>query len=172
VTAPAIALIAAVARNGVIGGGNRLLWKLPSDLARFRALTLGKPVVMGRKSFESIGRPLPGREMVIVTHNPGFSALGVRTAAGVDEAMALAGEIARDIGADEITVAGGGEIYRQTIARADRLFITEVALAPAGDVSFPAIDPARWREAKRERGARTDRDEADFVYVDYIDAGR
>jgi dihydrofolate reductase len=167
VTAIPIALVAAVARNGVIGAGNRLIWKLSTDLKRFRALTWGKPLVMGRKSFESIGRPLPGRETIVVTRDPGLAPDGVRIAHDVDAALSLAEEVAREMNAGEIIVAGGGEIYRQTIDRVDRLFITEVDLAPEGDVYFPAIDPARWREASRERGVRGDRDEADFMFVGY-----
>jgi dihydrofolate reductase len=163
-----VVLIAAVARNGVIGADNRLVWKLSSDLKRFRALTWGKPLVMGRKSFESIGRPLPGRETIVVTRDAAFAREGVRITHDVDAALSLAKEIAGQMGADEIIIAGGGEIYRQTIDRADRLFITEVDLAPSGDVYFPAIDPAHWRETKRERGIRTERDEADFIYVDYF----
>jgi dihydrofolate reductase len=167
VTAIPIALVAAVARNGVIGAGNRLIWKLSTDLKRFRALTWGKPLVMGRKSFESIGRPLPGRETIVVTRDPGLAPDGVRIAHDVDAALSLAEEVAREMNAGEIIVAGGGEIYRQTIDRVDRLFITEVDLAPEGDVYFPAIDPAHWREASRERGLRGDRDETDFAFVDY-----
>jgi dihydrofolate reductase len=167
VTAIPIALVAAVARNGVIGAGNRLIWKLSTDLKRFRALTWGKPLVMGRKSFESIGRPLPGRETIVVTRDPGLAPDGVRIAHDVDAALSLAEEVAREMNAGEIIVAGGGEIYRQTIDRVDRLFITEVDLAPEGDVYFPAIDPARRREASRERGVRGDRDEADFMFVGY-----
>jgi dihydrofolate reductase len=167
VTAIPIALVAAVARNGVIGAGNRLIWKLSTDLKRFRALTWGKPLVMGRKSFESIGRPLPGRETIVVTRDPGLAPDGVRVAHDVDAALSLAEEVAREMNAGEIIVAGGGEIYRQTIDRVDRLFITEVDLAPEGDVYFPAIDPAHWREASRERGLRGDRDETDFTFVDY-----
>jgi dihydrofolate reductase len=163
-----VALVAAVARNGVIGADNRLVWRLSTDLKRFRALTWGKPLVMGRKNFESIGRPLPGRETIVVTRNAGFAPPGVRVACDIDAALSLADEIAGKMGADEIAVAGGGEIYRQTIDRADRLFLTEVDLAPEGDAYFPAVDPALWREIKRERGVRTDRDEADFTYVDYV----
>jgi dihydrofolate reductase len=165
---PAIALIAAMARNHVIGGDNRLIWKLSSDLKRLRALTWGKPLIMGRKTFDSIGKPLPGRETIVVTRDPAFAPAGVRVAHDVDAALALAGEIAGEMKADEIMVAGGGEIYRQTIERADRLYLTEVDLTPEGDAYFPAIDPAYWREASRERGVRTDRDDAEFVYIDYV----
>jgi dihydrofolate reductase len=168
VNGPRIALVAAVARNGVIGADDKLIWKLSTDMKRFRALTWGKPLVMGRKTYQSIGRPLPGRETVVVTRDSGFAGPGAHVAGDVDAALSRAAEIARAMGADEIIVAGGGEIYAQTIDRADRLFITEVDLAPAGDAVFPAIDPARWREVARERGARTDRDEAEFAFVDYV----
>ena len=171
-TALPIALVAAVARNGVIGAHNRLAWKLPTDLKRFRALTLGKPLVMGRKSFNSIGRPLPGRETVIVTRNPDFRAPGAQVAGTLDAALALAAQIAQAMGAEAIIVAGGGEIYAQTIGRADRLFVTEVDLAPDGDATFPLIDPALWREIGRERGVRTARDEAGFAFVDYARRAR
>ena len=165
---PAIALVAAVARNRVIGGDNRMIWKLSSDQKRFRALTWGKPLIMGRKTFESIGKPLPGRETIVVTHAPGYAPAGVRVAHDVDAALALAEKIAGEMKASEVMVLGGGEIYRQTIERADRLYLTEVDLAPEGDAHFPAIDPAYWREMSRERGVRTDRDEAEFTYIDYV----
>jgi dihydrofolate reductase len=167
-TRPAIALIVAMARNRVIGVDNRLIWKLPSDQKRFRALTGGKPLIMGRKTFDSIGKPLPGRETIVVTRDPVFASTGVRVAHDVDVALTLAGEIAGEMNAGEIMVAGGGEIYSQTIDRADRLYLTEVDLAPEGDAYFPAVDPAYWREASRERGVRTDRDDAEFSYIDYV----
>ena len=160
-------LVAAVARNGVIGGHNRLPWRLSSDLRRFKALTMGKPLVMGRKTFQSIGRPLPGRETIVLTRDRDFSAPGVRVAHDLESALALARDRAAAMGADAIVIAGGGELYAETIGRADRLAITEVALEPEGDVRFPAIDPRQWREAKREPGIRGPKDEADFSFVDY-----
>jgi dihydrofolate reductase len=162
-----LVLVAAVARNGVIGADNRLLWRLSSDLKRFKALTLGKPLVMGRKTFQSIGRPLPGRETIVVTRDKNFAAEGLRVAPDLDAALILADARARAMGADAVVVAGGAEIYAQTIRRADRLAITEVALAPPGDAAFPPIDPARWREVRREPGVRGPKDEADFVFVEY-----
>jgi dihydrofolate reductase len=163
-----IVLVAAVARNGVIGADNRLIWKLSSDLKRFRALTWGKPLVMGRKTFEAIGRPLPGRETVVVTRGVRFASAGVHVAHEIEAALRLAEEIGGRMKADEIIVAGGGEIYRQTIDRADRLFLTEVALEPAGDAFFPQLDSMLWREVRRESGERTERDEAGFAFVDYV----
>ncbi len=162
-----LVLVAAIARNRVIGDGVRLLWRLSSDLQRFKALTLGKPLVMGRKTFQSIGRPLPGRETIVVTRDQNFAAEGVHVAHGLDAALALAEGRAHGMGADAVIVAGGAEIYAQTIGRADRLAVTEVALAPPGDALFPPIDPARWREVARIPGLRGPNDEADFVFVDY-----
>lgn len=156
---PLVSLIAAVARNGIIGGGNQLLWRLSSDLKRFKALTMGKPLIVGRKTFDSIGMALPGRRMIVVTRDAGWRHAGVETAASVEAALALAA------GAQEIMIGGGGEIYAQTIGRADRLYITEVDLAPEGDARFPAIDPAAWREVARETGVRGPKDEAGFAFV-------
>ena len=162
-----LVIVAAVALNGVIGGDNRLLWRLPGDLKRFKALTLGKPLVMGRKTFQAIGRPLPGRETIVVTRDPGFRADGVLVAHGLEAALALAEARAEAMGADAVAIAGGGELYAQTIPRADRLAVTEVALAPEGDARFPPIDPTVWREALREPGLRGPKDEAEYCFVDY-----
>jgi dihydrofolate reductase len=171
VSAPAgvrpVALVAAVARNRVIGAHNGLVWRLSSDLKHFRAITWGKPLIMGRKTFDSIGKPLPGRETIVITRAD-FAPPGVRVVHDVDAALALADIVAAEMNAEEIIVAGGGEIYAQTIDGADRLHITEVDLAPAGDVRFPAIDPEVWREARREPGARAERDEAEFTFIDYV----
>ena len=160
-----LSLIAAVARNGVIGGGNKLLWRLPTDMKRFRALTIGKPLIMGRKTYESIGKPLSGRETIIVTRDRSFAVEGAHVVGDLDAALALAMRLAGPD--DEVISAGGAEIYSQTIGRADRLFITEVDLAPGGDATFPRIDPAVWREARRNKPERGERDEADFAFVEY-----
>jgi len=165
--APPLILIAAVARNRVIGGNNRLLWRLSSDLKRFKAATMGKPLVMGRKTFQSIGRLLPGREIIVVSRDKAFAPAGALVAESLEEALSLAAKRAAAMGADAIVIAGGAEIYAQTIARAERLIITEVALEPAGDARFPPIDPAVWREVRRERGERGPRDAADFTFVEY-----
>jgi dihydrofolate reductase len=156
-----VSLIAAVARNGAIGAGNAMPWRLSSDLKRLKALTIGKPLIMGRKTFQSIGVPLPGRETIVVTRDRTWSHAGVQVAHDIDAALAVAR------GAPEIMVAGGGEIYAQTIGIADRLYITEVDLDPPCDARFPPIDAAQWREVKREKGVRGPRDAADFVFVDY-----
>ncbi len=163
-----VVLIAAVGRNGAIGLQNRLPWRLPSDLKRFRTLTMGKPVVMGRKTFGSLGRPLPGRHLVVVSRDP-FLHLpdGIDHAATIADALARAQALAALHDAEEIMVAGGAEIYRATIDAADRLLITEVDLAPEADSTFPTIHPAEWREVERAPPLRNAGDEAEFAYVDY-----
>jgi dihydrofolate reductase len=135
-------------------------------LKRFKALTWGKPLVMGRKTFESIGRALPGRETIVVTRDPTFAPSGVWVAHNLDAALDLAA-----VGADEIIIGGGAEIYAQTIARAHRLFITEVALEAEGEARFPPIEPHEWCETGREAGERGSRDDADFAFVTYERCG-
>lgn len=136
-------IIVAVSRNGVIGRDGDMPWRLSTDLKRFKALSMGKPLVMGRKTFESVGsKPLPGRPHVIVSSSAAINMPGVETAPTVDEALARAKVLARESGADAICIAGGGEIYRQTIALADQLHVTHVETDLEGDTHFPDIDPA------------------------------
>ena len=156
-----VSLIAAVGRNRALGANGGMPWRLSSDLKRFRALTMGKPLAMGRKTFESIGRPLPGRDIIVVTRDPRWTHEGARVAGGLDEALALAGDAA------EVMIGGGGEIYRLVWARADRLYLTLVDAAPDADVLFPIVAAGQWRETRREAGVRGPNDEADFVYVEY-----
>ena len=132
-----IVLIAAVADNNVIGDDNRLIWRLKSDLRHFRELTLGRPVLMGRRTFLSIGKPLPGREIIVLTRDPDFSADGVRIAHSLDDALELGQRLAAASGADSVVVAGGAEIYRQALPLADRLELTQVHAKPSGDALFP-----------------------------------
>jgi dihydrofolate reductase len=160
-------LVAAVARNGIIGANGGLPWRLSSDLKRFKALTWGKPLVMGRKTFDSIGRALPGRETIVVTRDPTFAPSGVLVVHNLDAALDLAAERADAVGADDIIICGGAEIYAQTIARAHHLFVTEVALDAEGEARFPPINPHEWRETSREIGDRGPRDDADFAFVSY-----
>jgi dihydrofolate reductase len=162
-----LVLVAAVARNGIIGSNGGLPWRLSSDLKRYKALTWGKPIVMGRKTFDSIGRALPGRETIVVTRDPAFASPGVFVAHDVEAGLALAHDRATVMGADAIIIAGGAEIYAQTIERANRLVITEVSLDAEGEARFPPIDPKQWREVRRETGERGPRDDADFAFVDY-----
>jgi dihydrofolate reductase len=162
-----LVLVAAVARNGIIGANGGLPWRLSSDLKRFKTLTWGKPLVMGRKTFESIGRALPGRETIVVTRDPAFAPPGVLVAHDLDRGLDLAADRASAMGAGEIIIGGGGELYAQTIERANRLFITEVGLDAEGEVRFPLINPHEWRETGRETGERGPRDDADFAFVTY-----
>lgn len=146
-----IALIVAVARNGVIGRDNQMPWRLPGELQYFKATTLGKPIVMGRKTFQSLGRPLPGRTNIVITRDKSFSAPdGVVVVDTVDAALAAADAIAQRDGVDEIMVIGGAEIYRQTLPLADVLYVTEVQADVEGDAFFPAVDVAQWQPVKRE----------------------
>lgn len=164
---PSIVVVAAVARNRVIGSAGDLPWRLPADMRRFKAITLGKPMVMGRKTFDSIGRPLPGRRTIVVTRDPAWAAEGVETAPSLEAALALAGTG----DPEEIVIAGGGEIYAQALPLADRMRLTWVEAEPEGDAMFPAFDAADWQETARERHPAEDGRPA-FDFVDYVRAGR
>lgn len=138
VPAPRLTLIAAIGENGVIGVEGRLPWRLPADLQHFKALTLGKPVLMGRRTWDSLGRPLPGRRNLVVTRQVGYAAAGAEVFASVQDALAACAAVA------EVMVIGGGEIYRQLLPQADVLELTEVQATVAGDAFFPPFDPAEW----------------------------
>jgi len=139
-----IAMIAAVAENGVIGSDQTIPWRIPSDQQFFKRTTLGKPMIMGRKQFETVGRPLPGRTNIVVTRQQGYQPEGTLVFASIEAALAAASDIAAADGVDEIMIIGGGELYAQLIGLADRLYISHVDLHPEGDVRFPAIDPEDW----------------------------
>ena len=160
-----IVLVVARADNGVIGAGGTLPWRLPSDLKRFRALTMGKPIVMGRKTFESIGKPLPGRDNIVVTRNPGFRADGIILVLSVDQALRVARDLALGRGVDEAAVIGGADIYAQALPLADAIALTEVHATPEGDTVFPALNTEEWRETSRERHAAGPDDSADCSFV-------
>lgn len=162
---PRIVLVAAVAKNGVIGRDNQLIWRLKSDMKHFRALTMGKPMIMGRKTFDSIGKPLPGRRTIILTRDAAFRVEGAEVAHSLDAARALAAKAAAEMGVDEIMVVGGAEIYAAFLPEASRLEITEVMLEPEGDAFFPAISPTDWAETRREAHQRSADDEAEFVFL-------
>lgn len=138
------ALIVARANNGVIGRNNQLPWHLPADLRYFKQITLGKPVIMGRNTFESIGRPLPGRTNVVLTATPGWQAPGVRVVADLEKALTLARAQAALDGVDEVMVIGGARVYGQAMAWVDRLYVTEVDVTPEGDAHFDAPDPVQF----------------------------
>ena len=162
-----VSLIAAVAQNGVIGRDNDMPWKLSSDLKRFKALTMGKPIVMGRKTFQSIGKALPGRLNVVITRDPDFKAEGATVVSSLDEAVQVAGDQAGADGETEIMVIGGGEIYAQAMPMATTLYITEVQAEPIGDARFPGIHDTVWQEISRERVERDPRDSAATIMVVY-----
>ena len=153
----AVSLIAAVAANGVIGNGNRLPWRLPADLRRFRGITLGHWLVMGRKTWEGIGRPLPGRQTVVLSRQDGYVAAGARVAGSLRAALALAGET-------QVFIAGGAEVYREALALGlgERLWLTRIHANFAGDAHLPAIDPRQWSLAACERHEANG--EAPFAY--------
>jgi dihydrofolate reductase len=165
-----IVLVAAIAENGVIGRGNALPWRLKSDMAHFREVTMGKPVVMGRKTYLSVGRPLKGRTAIVVSRDPSFAAPGVAVAPSLDAALTAARGDALRRGADAIVIAGGAEIYAQIMERATRLAITQVHMRADGDAHFPPIDAAQWQEIARSEHAAAADDEAAFAIVDYVRA--
>lgn len=154
-----ISIIVAVAENGVIGGDNRLPWHLPDDLKRFKALSLGKPIVMGRRTFESIGRPLPGRTNIVVSRQAGLAIAGVVVAASLDAAIAAAGPV------PEVVVIGGAEIFRLALPRTDTIHLTRVHARVPGDVHFPGLDSATWREAAVEHHPADERHQYAFSFV-------
>jgi dihydrofolate reductase len=162
-----VVLIVAVADNGVIGHGNAIPWRLKSDQQRFKAMTMGKPVVMGRKTFASLRKPLPGRTNIVVTRDANFQAPGavVTTSFAGARAVALGDALRRSAG--EIAVIGGAEIYAQWMDVADRLEITEVHLRPEGDTVLPPVDPGFWQETARTRHHAASDDSADYSYVTY-----
>jgi dihydrofolate reductase len=148
-----LSIIAALTDDGVIGFENRLPWHLPEDLKRFKKLTLGHPVIMGRRTFDSLGKPLPGRTNIVLTRNRAFRGDGILTAAGLEEAIATARTPRAECDPAEIFVIGGAEIFRQAIPRADRLYLTLIHRPFAGDVHFPEADLARgYREVERFDG--------------------
>jgi dihydrofolate reductase len=162
-----IVLMVAVADNGVIGAGGTIPWRLRSDQQRLKTMTMGKPIVMGRKTFISLRRPLPGRTNIVVTRDPDFRAAGavVTTSFAGARAVALGDALRR--GATEIAVIGGAEIYAQWMDIADRLEITEVHARPEGDTRFAAIDASDWEEVARARNSASSDDSTDFSYVTY-----
>jgi dihydrofolate reductase len=166
-----ILLVAAVSENGVIGRGNTLPWRLKSDMQHFRALTMGKPVVIGRKTYLSIGKPLAGRTTIVVSRDRAFAAPGILVAPSLDAAFAAARGDALRRAADSIVVAGGADIYAQALPQATRLAITYVHKRVEGDARFPAIDPKIWQQTARDEHAPQAEDEAPFAFVNYERAG-
>ena len=155
-------MIAGVAENGVIGSDQTIPWRVPSDMAYFKAMTMGKPIVMGRKQFETVGKPLPGRVNIVITRQQGYQAEGVLVFHNVDAALAKAREIAVADGVDEIMIIGGGELYAQLMPQAGRLYVSHIDLAPEGDVRFPVIDPAIWAIVDLPEVTPSIKDEASY----------
>ena len=149
VARPTISFVVARADNGVIGRDNALPWHLPADLKHFKRLTVGKPVVMGRKTFESIGKPLPGRHKIVLTRDAKWHAEGVTMVANLAEAIAAAG-LDPQTRADEVMIIGGAGVYAEALPVATRVYLTEIHAAPDGDTRLPGFDPVRWREAARQ----------------------
>ena len=162
-----LVLIAAVSENGVIGRYNALPWRLKSDLRRFRALTIGKPVVMGRKTFAALGRPLAGRTNIVVSRDPTFAADGVIAAGTLAAALDAARGDALRRSTGEIAVIGGAELYAQALPMADRLEITRVHAEVQGDATFPPLDATLWHEVARTTQARGPEDDADMTFITY-----
>lgn len=151
-----ISMIVAMGENHVIGRDGGLPWHIPGDLKFFKQTTMGKPIIMGRKTWESIGRPLPGRPHVVITRDRNYNATGVHAVHNLDHAISVAKGMAVALEGEEIMIVGGAEIYRLAMAKANRLYITEVALSPHGDVFFPDFDVDQWREISRTAHLSTD----------------
>lgn len=163
-----ICFVVAVAENGVIGRDGRLPWRMPTDLKRFRALTLGKPVIMGRNTYDSIGKPLSGRDNIVLTRQTDFAPPGVHVVATVAEAIALGQRLAAKRRADEVMVIGGEDVFRAALPLADRIYLTLVRGTAEGDTYFALPDPSIWIETTREPMPRGPSDQfpADFIVLD------
>ena len=165
---PRVVLVVAVAENGVIGRGGELPWRLPSDLKRFRQLTLGKPMIMGRKTYRSIGRPLDGRDSIVLSARREGYPVDVHIAASIKEALALAARLAGARGVEEVAVIGGAEVFAAALPFAERIYLTLVHANPAGDRRISPFFPDTWREVAREAMRRRSDDEfaADFLVLE------
>ncbi len=159
-----ISLVVACGRNNVIGSGGGIPWHVPADLKQFKSLTMGKPIIMGRKTYQSIGRPLPGRTNIVITRDPEFAAEGIQISDSLDAALEQAGALG-----DEIMIIGGGEIYEAALPMAKRIYMTRIELEPEGDVFFPTIDGADWQTTVlEEHAASGDVPAFSFLQLDRI----
>lgn len=163
-----IVLVAAIGENNVIGRDGALPWRLKSDLKHFRMVTLNRPVIMGRKTFESIGKPLKDRTNIVLTSDLGLIAHGAVLATSMDAALAYARDDAKKRGVDEIMIIGGSDVFAAMMPRADRLEITHVHASPEGNAFFPPIDPTMWQEVKREKHAAGPDDDSSFTVATYL----
>lgn len=155
----------AMAQNRVIGRDNALPWHLPKDLQYFKAITLGKPIIMGRKTFDSIGRPLPGRPNIVITRNVDWQQDGVYVVHTVDEALALGESLAKEQGADELMVIGGSQIYTELLDRAERLYMTQVHAEVEGDDYFPEFAMSDWRQISQEHHSADESNPYDYSFL-------
>ena len=163
-----LCLIVAVSRNGVIGRDNQLPWHLPEDLKFFKTVTMGKPILMGRKTFESIGRPLPGRTNIVITRDPDWHSLGVEVAGSLEAALQLGEKACSAVGEEEVMVIGGEQIYRMTLPAADRLYLTQVDADVEGDAYFPEVDFGQWQQISEQLPELTDTHPYRFLQLDRI----
>lgn len=166
-----IAMIVAMAENRVIGRNNQLPWYLPGDLKYFKMTTMGKPLIMGRKTYESIGKPLPGRANIVVTGNRNYAAEGVRVVHSVDEAIQLASSIAIVDGAKEVMVIGGAELYKELLPRTQRLYLTKIHASVDGDACFPSLNWGLWQELNREDFVAEGPNPYDYSFIVYQRSG-
>lgn len=162
-----LSIIVAQSQNRVIGRGNKLPWYLPEDLKYFKRITQGKPIVMGRKTYESIGRPLPGRTNIVISRNPDYTQPGTRVVGSLEAALELAEQQALVDGSEELLVIGGAEIYAQALVLADRLYITQVHAEIEGDAFFPEIDPQDWETVLRQDFSAEGPNPYDYSFLVY-----
>jgi dihydrofolate reductase len=162
-----VALIAAIAENGVIGREGRMPWRIPSELQHFRGATMGKPMIMGRKTFAAFKKPLDGRDTIVLTHNRDYAPKGAIAVESVEQALKVAGDCAIARGVPEIMVIGGAEIYASMLPHASRLYLTRVHAEPEGDVRFPELDLSAWRPVENTYHPRSDSDEHDYTVIVY-----
>lgn len=158
---PLISLIAAMANNRVIGKDNQMPWHLPADLGHFKAVTLGKPIIMGRKTYESIGRPLPGRKNIVLSRDGNCKIEGCECVTSLEEALSLVS------GVNEVMIIGGGYLYEQTLTQANRLYLTFIDLNVDGDTHFPEYEHLRLREIKREKHLKDEKNPYNYQFVDF-----
>jgi len=162
---PTIALVVAVAENGMMGRAGDLPWSLPDELKHFKAITVGKPVVMGRKTYESLGQALPGRPNIVVSRNPLYKLADAHVVTTLDAALALAAEEAKRLAAEEISVIGGANVFAEIMPRAARMYYTEVHAKPEGDTLFPYFNRLEWREVERKGPLQGPKDQYPYSFV-------
>lgn len=160
-----VSMIVAMAKNRAIGIENRLPWHIPEDLKYFKAVTMGKPIIMGRKTYESIGRPLPGRANIVVTRNSAYAPEGVTVVNSVAEALGCAKKAAESVAETEVFIIGGEQLYRESLPFAEKIYLTEIEIELEGDAFFPIINSAEWRELSRQKNVSEGRDRLPFSFV-------